>query len=199
MSVSGARDEQMFLALERARVPCLVTDSITGRRTPRTERLTCLIIRADNQASSGRRTADGGRIDGANVIRRGDTRHLSVLEWLQTRAIGPVAVTASERNGASCRRRPLGTIPGDRPVFVELYEMSGARETRKAIKARSRGDRCALMPILRPSLSGHGPPSFSRGLSAAGRAGGGTRTRYSNAAGERASERCVAMALDRAE
>lgn len=35
---------------------------------------------------------DGG-IDGANVIRRSDTRHLSVLEWLQTQLIGPVAVS----------------------------------------------------------------------------------------------------------
>jgi len=34
---------------------------------------------------------DGG-IDGANVIRRSDTCHLSVLEWLQTQLIGPVAV-----------------------------------------------------------------------------------------------------------
>jgi len=42
----------MFLALERARASCLVTD-LDHRRGHRREQLTCPIIRADNQASSG--------------------------------------------------------------------------------------------------------------------------------------------------
>lgn len=60
--LSVPRDEQMFLALERARASCLVTDLITSRGHRR-EQLTCPIIRADNQASSGRRTVAAGSME----------------------------------------------------------------------------------------------------------------------------------------